>query len=810
MRRPVVFLFLFFSFGIALEFYLAPEPFFFLFLDSLLVLTLSIVYILERRKEGKAPEQLSLRKKRNLIGLGFLFLLAMELGAFCFSTEEQQRDPLESKAGKTCTMEGRILTVQIRDEINYQMLVQDKDGVKRLIKVKGGMEDPAAYVGNHAVIRGRVELPSGRRNPAMFDYRLYLKTRGVRVILKSESGMIEREDPETFSILNRIAMLKYGFLHKLEKEMEPEAYGLLAGMLFGDCSMIGEDTYEAFQKNGIAHILSVSGIHTGIVYLFVSRLLGRRKTRSFYLITAAVLVFYAALSEFSPSVVRAVIMILIHILSKVIYRRYDFLSCTAASAMIMLLANPFYLFNTGFQLSYLAVFCLAVLLPWMERRIRLMEEKGTNGLDTESLRFLSPLLIIQAGMAPFTAYLFNYFSFASLIINIPVIAISALILPMGIVLIPLSQAGGILFGVGALGAEVLVSLVLWLNELFYLPGLGYVNAVSPPILFLLFFYGMFFLLFSEYFRILWQRGKKKAMAASCFLILVLSLAASGPADSSHREPGLVFVDVGQGDCLHIRTPEGRNILIDGGGSASYKVGEKILLPYLLKNGVSFVDLAIATHLHEDHYQGLEELAGKMEVRRLGIYEANRLREKEILGATGLRKDCLLYLTAGDRIWMEKDVWIDVLYPRELTEKGYESLVAEEKDENRSSLILKVQYRGLTVMMTGDLGIEGERMLMRCYGQNPGILHANVLKIGHHGSRFSTGDEFLEAVRPKTAVFQVGKNNFGHPHPSVIEKCRGRGIMIFRNDADGAIMFQNEGDRWVVDSIVYRNKFCLRP
>ncbi|HYE68588.1 MAG TPA: ComEC/Rec2 family competence protein, partial [Anaerovoracaceae bacterium] len=419
---------------------------------------------------------------------------------------------------------------------------------------------------------------------------------------------------------------------------------------------------------------------------------------------------------------------------------------------------------------------------------------------TGAFRYLSPLLIIQLGMAPLTAYLFNYFSITSFFLNVPIIAISGIVIPLGIFLIPVSFLGGLFFGVGAQAAELLIDIMIWLNDLFFLPGIGFFNMVSPSSLFLLIFYGFFFFLSSEFFRILYQRRRKKSIAVYCSLIIILSLLMSINAGVDYQDAELVFVDVGQGDCLHIRTPEGRNILIDGGGSQSYKVGEKILLPYLLKNGVKSIDLAIVTHLHDDHYLGIKQLAGKMEIKNLGIYEANRLQEAEILAETGLNKQDILYLTKGDRIRIEKDIWVDILYPEEHTAEDYEKLILEEEDENRSSLILKINYRGLSVLMTGDLGLEGEQEIMRDYEENPIVLATDVLKIGHHGSKYSTGDEFLDAVHPKIAVFQVGKNNFGHPHPSVIDKCAKKGIIIYRNDLNGAIIFTHEVKQWNVRDI----------
>ncbi len=781
MRRPIIFLFLFFAFGIALEYQLMLAPFHFWILTGIL----SAVCFLSKIVGWQTGR----------VEIICLFLVAMLMGSLYFYLAEHHQDPLEAAEGKYCTVKGRIITVQIKDDTSYKMLITTQSGRKRLVQVKGFMEHPADSIGKWAVIKGKVTLPSEQRNPGLFDYRLYLKTKGVRVILQSDYSQIVIEQRNASALFSSLARLKYGFQNKLKAAVAPEAFGLMVGMLFGDRSFIGDDTYEVFQKNGIAHILSVSGIHVGIVYLFISRLFGNRKTRTFYVFVALILFSYAALSEFSPSVVRAVVMIYIHMFSKVSYRRYDFISCTATSALGMLLLNPFYLFNTGFQLSFMAVFCLAAMLPWMNRKLARMEERGKSERITAGLRYLSPLLIIQGGMAPMTAYLFNYFSITAFFINIPIIAIAGLIIPLGICLIPISFLGGPLFGVGAGAAELLIRIMLWLNELFFFPGIGFFNVVSPSILFLLIFYGFFFFLSSEFFRILYQRKRKKAIPVYCVLILIFSLLISMTVDNGYHDAELIFLDVGQGDCLHIRTPEGRNILIDGGGSQHYKVGEKILFPYLLKNGVKSIDLAIVTHLHDDHYLGIKELAGKMEIKKLGIYDANRLREKELLDDTGLKSENLLYLAEGDRIRMEKDIWIDVLYPEEKSAEDYMAIIMNEEEENNSCLFMKVYYKGLTVMMTGDIGMEGEEEIMDYYHNDPKILDVDVLKVGHHGSKYSTGNQFLEAVNPKIAVFQVGKNNFGHPHPSVIEKCTEKGIMIHRNDFDGAIILTEEGRQW---------------
>jgi beta-lactamase superfamily II metal-dependent hydrolase len=308
---------------------------------------------------------------------------------------------------------------------------------------------------------------------------------------------------------------------------------------------------------------------------------------------------------------------------------------------------------------------------------------------------------------------------------------------------------------------------------------------------LVLYYGVFFLLSSEGVRVLWQRRRRRGLAgALCALLLCVLLSASAPGLAQDRS-ALVFVDVGQGDCLHIRTPGGRNILIDSGGSVNYSVGEKTLLPYLLKNGVDRVDLALITHLHTDHCQGLAELAREMPVDLVAVYDGNRPRRAEIAEMFSITEERVLHVYAGERVTLDEGVYVDILFPEKQDNATYERILLEE-DENKNSLLMRLTYRNASVLMTGDLGFAGEEAILESVGAD-GRLRSTVLKVGHHGSRYSTGDAFLAAVAPRVAVIQVGKNTYGHPHPDVLEKLADFGALVYRNDTGGAILLRIDAD-----------------
>jgi competence protein ComEC len=741
----------------------------------------------------------------------FALLAVFFAGSLSCALELEKKDPLESRAGETSEISGMVLSVEAADGDYYRMAVRTESGGlgirggKALVRVTGSIPAEIELTGRTIRATGKVSLPEQRRNPGCFDYRMYLKTQNIRIILSCDSSGLEifegrLNSPERI-LLNRLAALKSAFFARLSDVMDEQSVGVMAGMLFGDTSMMDDELYESFQQNGVAHILSVSGIHVAIVYMMILRAFGGRRDPLSGTAALILLFFYAALSQFSPSVVRASLMIAMHIFAGLLRRRYDLMTGTAAAALIMLAVQPLQLFQVGFQLSFLAVFSLAFLTPFVDRLLEPANKKqGGVCARSRVVSALVPIFVIQAGMTPVTAYFFNYFSLSSLALNPPVIFLSGLILPLGLALMPLSAIGGTVagkpvFGVAAAASELLIKGMTRLSDLaadvegssFWVP--------SPPAWTLFIYYGLLFFLCSESARIVWQRRQFRRVTGRALAIVCCAALAGASPVYAQNSSALVFVDVGQGDCLHIRTPDGKNILIDGGGSIRYNVGKKTLLPYLLKNGVSKIDLALVTHLHTDHFQGIAELSQEIKIGRLAVYEGNRLRRQEIEEAAKISDEEILYVHSGQRLSVGKSVYIDILFPQSESEEEYERMIITEEDENKSSLLMRLSYGDVKVLMTGDLSADAEARIMRELDEKPGgveMLRSDILKAGHHGSRYSTSDEFLETVSPKLCVFQVGKNNFGHPHPTVLEKCEKRNIMIYRNDSQGAVMIDVTG------------------
>lgn len=783
MRRPVVFIAGSFTGGMGLAYIFQISSY--LYISALLV---GIAFVIYRFfHHGLRNEDFKSIKFQTSVLMFF-----MVLGMALFQLSFEKVYDLEKMNGIRDEVKGYATAAEKRsDGIIRLTFVVTETGelgiLKKPEKVLISIYDPdqtldyGDLVGRQLGITGTFEQPTPARNPNCFDYRIYLKTRDIGMLLKTKPRDIDfTPDENGFdSVLHKfsnvLSKTKCGYAKKLTAVIAEENSALIQGMLFGDTNGIEEGTLLAFQKNSTAHILSVSGLHIGIIYVFMNMLAGGRKSIPFDLSMVLFFLVYAALSSFSPSVMRAVFMVALHILSKHLYARYDLLSSTAFTAMVMLIANPMMLLNAGFQMSYLAMVSLAVILPITERVC-----------NFKFAGAISPILAIQIGMAPLICYHFNYFSLGGFIANIPVIFLSGFLIPMGICMMPLSLFPvGPIFGVGATAMELLCRIMVYINDGIYMDGGLSGNIVSPPLGVLVFYYGFLFFFCSEAATIMAERRKIKMIGLIILAIIVIALGVNGTKVTPLAGSDLVFLDVGQGDCLFLSTPSGKAVLVDGGGSADYDTGVKTLLPYLLKNGYSKVDMAIVTHLHQDHYGGIRTLSREIDIETLCVYEGYKQKESDIISGSGFAAENLVYLKQGDEIEVDEGISVKILYPERKDPGTYEQILSDEKNENELSLIAIVNYRGLKIMMTGDMDTHGEKKLMRSV-ESLSKLKCDILKIGHHGSKYSTGDEFLKYCDPKLAVFQVGKNNFGHPHGSIIEKCLEKDIMIFRNDRHGAV------------------------
>ena len=625
---------------------------------------------------------------------------------------------------------------------------------------------------------GPVRRPDGRRNFGCFDYALYLKGRDVRCFcevsrFRAEAGELR------FRLLNALAVSKARFFDRIAPYMDREAFSLLAGLLFGEKGYLEEDVYVSFQRNGIAHVLAVSGLHVGLVYAVVLKLMQGRRNGKTTAVSAIVLLCYICLSGFSVSVLRASFMIGLHLLSFHLHRRYDLVSAASLAACVFLGVNPYQLFDSGFQLSYMAAYSLGVALPRMQLKATELADRYKKGWIDDAGKLLLPCIAVQLGMTPLTLFHFLIFSPVSLLLNPFAVALAGLLLPAGLFLYLVQSFGISLATAAAAGpASAFAHLLLALNDAGNALG-GSFPMAAPPIGMLCLYYAVFFYWFSEGRAVLLRKGRQRSAAllclamtlSSCLLPFWFGLGELLPWQRPLRD--VVFVDVGQGDCIHIAS-DSCHVLVDGGGSAMKNVGEGTLLPYLLKNGVSGLEMAVVTHPDQDHCKGIKELSQKMRIRTI-VFPA--VYENDISVTEGYRADRFVFAGRGDVIRMGDAVF------RVLTPYKDGRVTARTENRNETCIAGMLETKDLKILLTADMTDQTEQWLLA----DGSDVDADILKVAHHGSAYSSREDFVSAVSPRFAVISCGRNNsYGHPAERITAMLAEMGVEMLRTDLSGAV------------------------
>ncbi|MBR3396056.1 MAG: MBL fold metallo-hydrolase, partial [Firmicutes bacterium] len=322
------------------------------------------------------------------------------------------------------------------------------------------------------------------------------------------------------------------------------------------------------------------------------------------------------------------------------------------------------------------------------------------------------------------------------------------------------------------------ALLLALNRAGTVLG-GSWSMPAPPIGLLCFYYALFFYWFSEGRAVLLRKGRQRAAALLCIAmtlgscLLPFCFGAGELLPWRYPRRDIVFVDVGQGDCIHLSSG-GTNVLVDGGGSAMKNVGEETLLPYLLKNGVRGLEMAVVTHPDLDHCKGIKELSQVMPIRTI-VFPA--VYRNDISVTQGYRAQQFLFLGRGDEIRFGDAVF------QLLTPYRDGRVPAQTEDRNETCIAGMLETKDLKILLTADMTDQTEQWLLA----DGSDVDADILKVAHHGSAYSSREDFVSAVSPRFAVISCGRNNsYGHPAERITAMLAEMGVEMLRTDLSGAV------------------------
>jgi competence protein ComEC len=632
--------------------------------------------------------------------------------------------------------------------------------------------------GDMVELKGSLKQPTRAGNPGEFDYRKYLEKNGIFYIfsVKEEKDLCISRPASGFQ--GWINSYRYNSQELIKEVLPHDEAAILLGMLLGIIEGIDSSEYSDYQKTGVVHIFSVSGLHVGFLLLLCAwacSLLGfSRKTR--VISGILLLLIYATLVGWPVPVIRSVIMGSIGLIAFYSGRDNRMLNSLGLSGIVILLINPNSLLQITFQLSFAAAWGLVYLFPLLRRKLNYNSRWGD---------LLLVPICAQLAVLPLTAYHFHLFSPLALLANIPITYLSGGAVILGFLSL---LSGGLLPGLSAVflyPAGLCIDLIRVVNELVVnIPG-SYLRVITPGVALIVLYYAGL-LLFIYAYTATGDKKRSSVLATGLIMIAFFVIVICLPGSIYNRgKLEVTFIDVGQGDSILIKTPRGKFILVDGGGSDFSDPGARKVLPYLYYRGVRELYLVINTHPDTDHLQGLETVLKEIPVRYIAVpatmAEAKEYRNLRKTANTG--KMPIIPLTGGETVYTGEKLQIQVLHPPAKTKSP--------DNANEQSAVLNVRYAGFSTLLTGDISLETMQELIK----NKQLTSVTVLKIPHHGSKMSLLPVFYDKAKPEWAVISVGANNiFGHPHPLILEALEEKNIKILRTDRDGAISFRSDGRR----------------
>lgn len=669
--------------------------------------------------------------------------------------------------------EGKVLTRKVK------LLCKIKDTSKRRIDSLYNTLKP----GNYLQISGTYYKGREMRNPGEFDYNKYLNLQKITGILNiskvKDLIVLDKEN----DFLKSVVFSSRKYLDEEIKSLHSkETASLLKGLLLADRSEIDYMTKTQFINSGVIHILAVSGLHVGFVALIFIFLFGRLNIYLRSILTITGLILFMFITGIPPSVFRATLMAVIIIIAFLTNRSTNLFNSLALAALIILIIHPQELFNPGFQLSFSAVLGISLLYPPIEKLISKL--KLQSSFIRYILLFMTVSFSAQIGTLPFTLIYFGKFSVIALAANLFVIPITAVAVGLGIFTLVINSIIPFIAVYFSSANDLMTGLLYSIVEFSGTLNFSFISirnfSLYDSILFYIFLILLFFFI---------KRIENHLIKITAFILIVLNFILFSSLDNidllKEGRLSIVTIDVGQGDAIFIKFPQGTTALIDAGNATeSFDNGERIILPFLEYLAIEKIDYGFVSHIDSDHYAGFVSLVKAGVIKKIIKPGIDTSSSKDIRFEK--------YLT-------NNNIPVEYYKKEKIVIDGVPVYILNNADiinnhslsSNDKSGVIKIVYGNTSFIFTGDIEKKVERTYTARYKN---FLDADLLKVAHHGSKTSSTTEFLNYVTPKQSIISAGiLNQFKHPSPEVIRRLEDFGSVIYRTDKYGAIIFESDGD-----------------
>ena len=712
------------------------------------------------------------------------------------------------------TPAGLILLVQVNHILSKGMAYP----IQRRIRLTWRESDTALVYGDHVSFRARLREPFGTLNPGGFHYGKYLKQKGIQAVATVSGPQVvhiqisENQSPveAIFATIDRWRQA----IHKAATaNLSNPALGLFLGMIIGEQSYIEQGIRDAFMASGTVHILSISGSHLGLLALVVFAVVKwsvRRlpvrwlewislyltATQFSVLVTLPIVSFYMLLAGAEMATVRSWIMILVCCLGIWLGRERNLVTALAVAALLMVVPYPEAIHDISFQLSYLSVAAIGLVLLARKTEDSIFLKSQLGGAPeilSWRARFLANTklawlmtLAVSLTTLPLVAYYFHQIPWLGLFTNMIIVPV------VGILVIPI----GLMAAVGVLltGAETLpfVFVNQWIFDLFaqvivwmsHVPGAEW-HVASPNIVSIAIFWCILAGL------VVCRNRQLVRWSCATMLLGILVWWAWSPRTS--WEPGFLrvtFLDVGQGDAAILELPDGQTVLIDGGPSyRRLDMGRAVVGPYLWDRGIHRIDHVVATHPQWDHVGGLPWVLQTFDVGKYwsnGVSRPREFYQRLEAAVEAAELDDQVIGAGSDIIGPGGLCSLSVLSPlaRKISFMQVSTQDISGKELNNRSLVIRLDCGPHSVLFTAD----AEHQALEQLQNLPLGRMANIVKVPHHGAKSSLHQGWINQIKAQAVVVSVGSHNrYKHPAAEVLSAYEAQGLPMYRTDRDGAII-----------------------
>lgn len=725
----------------------------------------------------------------------FVFLLGM-CGIYLSLAAFPPKHLINENYKLISAFEGWISEAHYKEDGKHKYVMEctriEIDSVRQAVQGKvllyqGKFSDRLQY-GDRLRIQGAPERPPLPANPGAFNYRRYLQLNRIYFTkyIADEADCV-RLDGKAGSLWQRkiIQPLRMYLLNLLDRHLQMPTRHIVKALILGERQDIDREIIKDFQKSGVVHVLAISGLHVGFILmiflLFFSFL--RLSYKPKIILSLLLLFLFVALVNFKAPVVRASLMAAFYFASKLMERRVSALNVIAAAGIVILAFEPQQLLMPGFQFSFCAVGAILYGYPRLDQL--LPGFKSTNKIKSLVNSYLrQPFLVSAAaviGTLPLTWLYYGSLQLGALLINILIIPLIGGFVMLSFLLITIGSIG--FFAADGLAhlLHLYLQFILKIISLFAELPFVQIKLQHPSLPVLLLTIIAVFLSFNLNKRI-------RLIYFAVILLLIVSFSNHW-LGAPEKKLRVTFAGVGQGDGVVIQFPNDDVAVIDAGDRKfTFDAGERYMIPLLEYYGIKHIKYLVGTHWHSDHIGGFLSILRQIEVDTVvfSAYPGKTKLFHQIIDEAQKRGIPVVRRNRGGQLHVGDNCRFYLLHPDSEYCRGDQFSGAEV---NNSSIVSKVCYGNTSFISTGDLEKSAEKKLFN-YGE---FLNAGVLKVGHHGSKTSTSQEFLNLIRPTYAVVSVGaRNRFKHPSQKTLRRLKMNRVYPLRTDHFGALVFESDG------------------